>query len=140
MLRITDPTLKRMLLDQIVARIDAGGIDGINWRNSASFLDDTEREVLARAQRRADRLGMGPTDEALAGIAKCAKLRVLDVSGGNWTATGLAELGACTDLKVLKMEVHQCFGTWSGTVVTDDGETVAFDGILGFAEEARNRW
>ena len=45
-----------------------------------------------------------------------------------------------TDLKVLKMEVHQCFGTWSGTVVTDDGETVAFDGILGFAEEARNRW
>lgn len=85
----------------LLEQLDAGGIDGINWRNSASFLDDTEREVLARAQRRADRLGMGPTDEALAGIAKCAKLRVLDVSGGNWTATGLAELGACTDLKVL---------------------------------------
>jgi hypothetical protein len=45
-----------------------------------------------------------------------------------------------TDLKVLKMEVHQCFGTWSGTVVGHDGETIELDGIRGFAEEARNRW
>ncbi|MDO8390860.1 MAG: DUF2804 domain-containing protein [Actinomycetota bacterium] len=46
----------------------------------------------------------------------------------------------CTDLKVLKMEVHQCFGTWSGRVVGDDGVPVEFSGIRGFAEEARNRW
>lgn len=45
-----------------------------------------------------------------------------------------------TDLKVLKMEVHQCFGTWAGRVVGDDGVPVQFDGIRGFAEEARNRW
>ena len=45
-----------------------------------------------------------------------------------------------TDLKALKMEVHQCFGTWSGTVVGDDGVPVTVDGIRGFAEEARNRW
>jgi hypothetical protein len=45
-----------------------------------------------------------------------------------------------TDLKVLKMQVHQCFGTWSGRIVTDDGTTVQVDGIRGFAEEARNRW
>ena len=45
-----------------------------------------------------------------------------------------------TDLKVLKMEVHQCFGTWSGRVVGDDGVPVTIDGIRGFAEEARNRW
>ncbi len=45
-----------------------------------------------------------------------------------------------TDLKVLKMEVHQCFGTWAGTVVGHDGETIRLDGIRGFAEEARNRW
>jgi hypothetical protein len=45
-----------------------------------------------------------------------------------------------TDLKVLKMEVHQCFGTWSGTVTGDDGAPVQLDGIRGFAEEARNRW
>lgn len=45
-----------------------------------------------------------------------------------------------TDLKVLKMEVHQCFGTWAGRVVGDDGVAVEFEGIRGFAEEARNRW
>lgn len=41
---------------------------------------------------------------------------------------------------ILAMEVHQCFGTWSGRVVTDSGAEITFDGILGFAEEARNRW
>ena len=45
-----------------------------------------------------------------------------------------------TDLKVLKMEVHQCFGTWAGRVIGDDGVPVELDGIRGFAEEARNRW
>lgn len=45
-----------------------------------------------------------------------------------------------TDLKVLKMEVHQCFGTWSGRVIGDDGVAVEFEGVRGFAEEARNRW
>jgi hypothetical protein len=38
------------------------------------------------------------------------------------------------------MEVHQCFGTWSGRIVTDDGTAVQVDGLRGFAEEARNRW
>lgn len=41
---------------------------------------------------------------------------------------------------VLSMEVHQMFGTWSGRAVSESGETVTFDGIVGFAEEARNRW
>jgi len=45
-----------------------------------------------------------------------------------------------TDLKVLKMEVHQCFGAWAGTVCGDDGRAATFDGLDGFAEEARNRW
>ncbi len=37
-------------------------------------------------------------------------------------------------------EVHQVFGSWSGRLVTDDGLEVSFDGIQGFAEEARQRW
>lgn len=45
-----------------------------------------------------------------------------------------------TDLKLLKMEVHQCFGTWSGHVRGEDGVSAELDGIDGFAEEARNRW
>lgn len=45
-----------------------------------------------------------------------------------------------TDLRLLRMEVHQCFGTWSGAVVDDSGTTHELAGIRGFAEEARNRW
>jgi hypothetical protein len=37
-------------------------------------------------------------------------------------------------------ETHQVFGTWSGTLTTDDGVTVAFDALQGFAEEARQHW
>lgn len=45
-----------------------------------------------------------------------------------------------TDLKVVSMEVHQCFGTWAGRIVNDVGRALEIDGISGFAEEARNRW
>jgi hypothetical protein len=37
-------------------------------------------------------------------------------------------------------ETHQVFGTWSGFLVTDDGERIEFDGLQGFAEEARQIW
>jgi hypothetical protein len=35
---------------------------------------------------------------------------------------------------------HQVFGTWSGRVRTDDGLALEFDGLQGFAEEARQDW
>jgi len=41
---------------------------------------------------------------------------------------------------VLGTEVHQVFGTWSGTVTPDDGATIHLDDIQGFAEESRSRW
>jgi hypothetical protein len=37
-------------------------------------------------------------------------------------------------------ETHQVFGTYAGTVRTDDGRTISFEGLQGFAEEARQRW
>ena len=40
----------------------------------------------------------------------------------------------------LGSETHQVFGTWSGSLVTDDGLALDFDGLQGFAEEARQRW
>ncbi|MGD9702700.1 MAG: DUF2804 domain-containing protein [Acidimicrobiia bacterium] len=45
-----------------------------------------------------------------------------------------------TSLGILSMEVHQCFGTWSGRVAGEDGTIRRVDGLRGFAEEARNRW
>jgi Domain of unknown function (DUF2804), N-terminal/Domain of unknown function (DUF2804), C-terminal len=35
---------------------------------------------------------------------------------------------------------HQVFGTWSGRVETDDGVSLEFDDVQGFAEEARQDW
>jgi hypothetical protein len=37
-------------------------------------------------------------------------------------------------------QVHQVFGTWSGHLTSDTGIHLEFDGLLGFAEEARQRW
>lgn len=45
-----------------------------------------------------------------------------------------------TNLGVVSMEVHQCFGVWQGAVRTDDGVRHEIVGVRGFAEEARNRW
>ena len=37
-------------------------------------------------------------------------------------------------------ETHQVFGAWSGTFVTQAGESLNFTGFQGFAEESRSRW
>ena len=47
---------------------------------------------------------------------------------------------ARTEALVLGTEVHQVFGTWSGTVVGEDGRSHVLDGVQGFAEESRSRW
>jgi hypothetical protein len=41
---------------------------------------------------------------------------------------------------VLKTEVHQVFGRWTGHLTTEDGERIEVDGVVGFAEESRSRW
>ena len=46
---------------------------------------------------------------------------------------------AVTDLGVLAMRAHQVFGRWHGTVIAG-GKRHAVDGVLGFAEDVRNRW
>ena len=45
-----------------------------------------------------------------------------------------------TNLVVLSSRTDQCFGEWSGTFRLPRGESVPFDGILGWAEEVHNRW
>jgi len=45
-----------------------------------------------------------------------------------------------TDLLVLQGHTDQCFGHWSGSFESQDGETVRFEGLVGWAEEVHNRW
>jgi hypothetical protein len=47
---------------------------------------------------------------------------------------------SATNLGLLATETHQVFGTWSGSFTTDDGRTLTFDRVQGFAEESRSRW
>lgn len=67
--------------------------------------------------------------------------RVIDPGGRmDLTLTPVHDKHTRLELGVLGTEVHQVFGTWAGTVVTDDGTELTVDGIVGFAEESRSRW
>lgn len=45
-----------------------------------------------------------------------------------------------TNLGVIFSEVHQMFGRYSGQVVTDSGEVLRIENLIGFAEEHHARW
>ncbi len=67
--------------------------------------------------------------------------RVIDPTGRmDLTLSPVFDKHSRLEVGVLGTEVHQVFGTWAGTVVTDDGVELAVDGIVGFAEESRSRW
>ncbi|MCZ7678520.1 MAG: DUF2804 domain-containing protein [Sandaracinaceae bacterium] len=44
------------------------------------------------------------------------------------------------NLIAASFEAHQCFGHFEGWATTDAGETISLDGLVGWAEEAHNRW
>jgi hypothetical protein len=47
---------------------------------------------------------------------------------------------AQTNLGVIFSEVHQMFGYYSGRAVTDQGESLSIQNLVGFAEEHQARW
>lgn len=47
---------------------------------------------------------------------------------------------ARTEAIVIASDTYQAFGHWSGWAVDDEGVTHHFEGLVGWAEEARNRW
>lgn len=56
------------------------------------------------------------------------------------TFTPFVERVARTDLLLIASQVHQMFGRYAGQVRTDDGQLIAVEGLIGFAEEHRARW
>ena len=56
------------------------------------------------------------------------------------TFTPFRERIARTNLAVINSEVHQMFGRYNGQVLLDDGQMLAIENLLGFAEEHRARW
>jgi hypothetical protein len=47
---------------------------------------------------------------------------------------------ASTNALVIASDTVQAFGEWSGWAATSDGARLRIDGLVGWAEEARNRW
>jgi len=45
-----------------------------------------------------------------------------------------------TQLGLVASSTHQCFGSWSGWVTTDDGARLELDGLDGWAEDVAQRW
>lgn len=58
----------------------------------------------------------------------------------NLTFTPFFDRQAKTDVKILNSEVHQLFGKYTGTLVTDEGKTIEIQNLIGFAEEHHARW
>jgi hypothetical protein len=58
----------------------------------------------------------------------------------NLVFTPFKERVAKTEMVVITSEVHQMFGRYNGTAVTDEGETIEIKDLIGFAEEHHAKW
>lgn len=56
------------------------------------------------------------------------------------TFTPFLERTAKTNLLLIRSEVHQMFGHYTGTVTDDSGAKVPIEGVVGWAEEHQARW
>jgi hypothetical protein len=56
------------------------------------------------------------------------------------TFTPFYERIAKTNFGLIKSEIHQLFGYFSGEIVTDDSKVVLLDKIMGCAEEHDAKW
>lgn len=125
------------------------------WASASGFFPDQRRVGL--------NLGFGfgdtsaATENALILDGRIHKLGQVDFiyDSGNFMApwrmispdgrldltfTPFYDRTAATNLLLITSEVHQMFGHYSGTAITDDGETLKLEGLLGFAEEHHAKW
>lgn len=63
-------------------------------------------------------------------------------SGGRFemTFTPVLDRASCTDVKLIKSDQHQVFGTFTGEAKLDDGRTIRIKDFPGFAEVVENKW
>jgi len=56
------------------------------------------------------------------------------------TFTPMRERAVKLPLILASADLHQCVGSFSGTLIDDSGARLALDGMLGLAESFRGRW
>lgn len=126
-----------------------------NWASASGFLPDGRTIGL--------NLGCGFGDLTKAGenavivnnrIHKLEQVKFDYVSGDymqpwkftdtkdrlNLVFTPFKDRTAKTALGIIDSEVHQMFGRYNGTVLTDEGEQITIQDLIGFAEEHHARW
>lgn len=126
-----------------------------NWASASGFLPDGRTVGL--------NLGCGfgdtsaATEDALILEGRIHKLgavkfdyvsgeymkpwRFCDMEGRlNLEFTPFKDRLARTNLGLIFSEVHQMFGRYRGWAISDEGEKIRMDGLIGFAEEHRARW
>lgn len=108
--QLHDSVLARLAELPELEELDLSSIDGTNWRNGTETEDDVDRAVRARAQRHADRLGMGPGEATLLALGTASRLRSLDVGGGHWRSSQLALLGGANAAGGGSLRVLRAFG------------------------------
>lgn len=54
--------------------------------------------------------------------------------------TPVLDRAACTDVKLIKSDQHQVFGTFKGRAVLDNGTIIEVENFPGFAEKVENKW
>jgi hypothetical protein len=126
-----------------------------NWASASGFLPDGRTIGL--------NLGCGFGDLSKAGenavilnnrIHKLEQVKFDYVSGDYmkpWKFTDTAgrldliftpfkDRTAATNLAIITSQVHQMFGRYNGTVVSDEGEKIQIKDLIGFAEEHHAKW
>jgi hypothetical protein len=126
-----------------------------NWASASSYLADGRRIGLNLG------CGFGDTSQATENclvldgrIHKLDQVR-FDYASGDYMKpwkfednqgrlslefVPFVDRTARTDLKVITSEVHQMFGRYSGLAVSDSGEHLKLENLIGFAEEHHARW
>ena len=123
------------------------------WGSASGFLDDGRRVGLNLGY------GFGDTSAATENTVvidgRIHKLADVAITYDNkdfmqpWairsdrvdlTFTPFLGRTARTNLLAIRSEVHQMFGTYSGTFVADEGSRIRVDGLIGWAEEHHARW
>lgn len=126
-----------------------------NWASASGFLEDG-RSIglnlgcgfgdLSKAgenafilNNRVHKLGNVPFDYVSGDYMRPWKFR--DEEGRlDLVFTPFKDRLAKTNLGVITSQVHQMFGRYNGTAVTDEGETLQIRDLIGFAEEHHARW
>jgi hypothetical protein len=126
-----------------------------NWASASGFLEDGRRvglnlgcgfgdlsaagENALILEDKIHKLGPVKFDYTQADYAQPWRFR--DEEGRlDLTFTPFKERVARSNMLVIFSEVHQMFGRYSGCARTTDGQEIAIENLIGFAEEHHARW